>query len=484
MTKINTTLNIILILIFLSSTFPAFALEEQVTDSKNIENTEDKINDIGNILFEHSGNSTVQFYHGLTIAIIALIISLTITGLSASQSRKNTKETQDFITKSRYLQDANNYFNKKDYKNAKTYFDLYLKFQPNDIKKLLNAGAASQQLGEFDDALKYYEKILEIESENTSAFNNIGLCYSFKRDFPKALEFYEKSLMINPNKGNTLNNIGALYFRQLTKTYDVNLRIANFEKAISYFDKIIDNKLFSGKDLIGILLNKANALSQLGETSDSIRICNQVLDRDSSNIDALLIKGTSLIRGKIYRQALICYGLVLKKDPLNDDAILNKGNCHLELEEYQDAIKYYNEFIIKNQNNPLGFINTGNIFLKLKKYPEAITQYEIAEKLDPKNMKLLLNLASSYLSSNDPKSAKKYLLRAFNENPNDIDVISSLGACLIALNNLPSSLYYLHHGFKLNPSYMPLLKNLEVLLGILKVKDMILLTKEIQKLSK
>ncbi len=91
----------------------------------------------------------------------------------------------------RYFQTGMEYFNRKDYQKAITYFEDALKITPEFPSALNGIGAAWSWMGDMDKALKYYEDSYRLDHSNPIIFSN--LVYTLN-DMGKTDEIYQAAL--------------------------------------------------------------------------------------------------------------------------------------------------------------------------------------------------------------------------------------------------------------------------------------------------
>ncbi len=99
----------------------------------------------------------------------------------------------------------------KDYKSAKSAYEMALDINPNYINALDNLGNTYIQLGQLKEAVLLFEKVLGISPRDFYAHLNLGVVYSRLEDYPKAIEFYEKAIKINPRAAQAYFQLGFIY---------------------------------------------------------------------------------------------------------------------------------------------------------------------------------------------------------------------------------------------------------------------------------
>lgn len=138
--------------------------------------------------------------------------------------------------------------------NAKTFFEIAIKVEPNVFKHWFALGNFYQSQREFDLAVDAYHKALAIEPKLASIYNNLGYALQELDKYPEAIASYQKALEIQPdcteanvNLGNILYERGQLpqdkkpEYAQLNHQLGITYQQAeNLNYAITYFQKAID----------------------------------------------------------------------------------------------------------------------------------------------------------------------------------------------------------------------------------------------------
>lgn len=407
-------------------------------------------------------SSTILALYGIIFSVVGLVISIAIASLIYDKSNrdaiKNTNELKTFITnsetkiqdfiddsesevknfikKTRYQQEGSLYFNTKDWKNAIKHYDKYLEFEPNDIRVLNNKGASLSYLEKWNDAIPIFQRIITTESQDkevkAAAYNNIGLCYTELENFPEALKAFETGLNLEPNHPDTLLNMGYHY---LDKSSDP-------KKALSYFDKIIDQNLYDKKELADVFANKSKAYFLLEEYDKSIDAANHALIHDDTHVKALSQKANALFKLHEYGNAILCVDNILKIDPLFDMSLITKANALMELGLLTESIITTNSYLQRHPNDSVAYTNIGMALGKFGYAGLAIIFFEEAVKLDPLDYKSHYNIAGTFMLLRLPQYALQYFKKAYTINSENVGFLLDMGQCYEQLNMYQEAAVY------------------------------------------
>ena len=204
------------------------------------------------------------------------------------------------------LEIAADFYNKKDYQNA---INEYLKIQPATSETMLAVASSYQNLSDNDKAIEYYKEALNLAPANSDIAYYIAALYTEKEDFENAKTYAQKALALNKTNKDA---------KELLDSINSQIGAQNLDKAIALFDS--------------------------ENYTDSLNLLNQVLASDSKNAYALYYRGMIYDTQKKYNEAINDYK---KSISLNPELLIANyliGVDYDMLEKYKDAISYYKAF--------------------------------------------------------------------------------------------------------------------------------------------
>lgn len=204
------------------------------------------------------------------------------------------------------LETAANFFNNKDYQNA---IAEYLKIEPATSDTMLGVASAYQNLGDNDNAILYYKKALDLSPTNSDIAYYIAALYANKDDTENAKLYAQKSIALNKTNKNA---------KELLENINAQINSKELDKAIALFES--------------------------ENYTDSLSILNQVLAADSKNSYALYYRGMIYDTQKKYSEAISDYKKSISLNPDFDIVNYLIGVDYDMLEKYKDAISYYKAF--------------------------------------------------------------------------------------------------------------------------------------------
>jgi len=105
---------------------------------------------------------------------------------------------------------------------AVTYFENWLKRQPNEVEAYFGLGLAQRRMGGLDRALDNFNRALVLSPEDGEILRELGTTHFLKAEFPAAQGYLEKASRISLHDGITQLYLGRVYFEQ--KAYALSLQ--------------------------------------------------------------------------------------------------------------------------------------------------------------------------------------------------------------------------------------------------------------------
>ena len=313
---------------------------------------------------------------------------------------------------------------KKNFYEAKNYYNQILEIEPNHFQSLALLGALFLQIKEFDLAKPLLEKVVQIDPNNLDANNNLGIIFKELGESKKAIKFYEKAIEINPNYIHAKINLGIAH-----------QDLGDFKKAVSSYEKAIEiNPNYAETH------NNLGALFQdLGDFKKAVSSYEKAIEINPNYAETH--NNLAFVQKKIgeYPKAIKSYQKAIEINPNNLDANKNLGEIFKELREYPKAIKFYEKAIEINPNNLDANNNLGEIFKELREYPKAINYFGKVIKLEINDTKAISNLYDIFsvfyfatMTEADHAVIKESLLHLFRKNN-----INHVSICKNAIATLP-----------------------------------------------
>ena len=218
--------------------------------------------------------------------------------------------------------------NERKYRDAINFFEKALAADKSHYDSNFNIAGCYQGLLIFDKAIEYYENCSKINTNKFEPYHQIGICYKQLRKYEDSISYLKKALKISVN---------AKSFYMLGNVYREN---GQFEKAKRSFEKSIDiNKEFTQSKL-----SLANLEIDYENYERAGRMLDEIIQSNESEtvlISAKIMIGNILKSKGDFEKAIKINQDILEKDTNNVDALYNISQCYLFTKEYEKAWTYH-----------------------------------------------------------------------------------------------------------------------------------------------
>ncbi|WP_269625343.1 tetratricopeptide repeat protein [Prochlorococcus marinus] len=290
-------------------------------------------------------------------------------------------------------------------------------FESNKSKEqIINQAINYHQKGNIKEAKKYYQLCLDQGYQDERVFTNYGVIKQQEGDFDKAIDLYQKSIYLSPDNANTYLNLSNLW-----KT------IGKLEKAEESMRKVIDIM----PNYAEANLSLGNILKSLGKLEEAEILMRKAIDIKPNFAEAYFNLGNILKDIDKLDQAEMVMRQAIEIKPNFVEAYLNLGNILQARDQFENALIATKRAIEINPNYAEALSNLGTIYLVLEKYKQAeeSTRKAIEIKPDLIQSHSTLGTLLRYLGKTDEAEAS--LREALRLNPDQPEALNSLSFTLI-----------------------------------------------------
>jgi tetratricopeptide (TPR) repeat protein len=117
-----------------------------------------------------------------------------------------------------YTQIGVGFFKMNNMDSAAVYFNLGLKYNPNNSVALSNLGAYYFNKGRYAEAIEIYKKTISLNPRFIDAMVNMGSCYGASGQYNDAIVWFTKAYELDPNNKKAITFLALTY--QNMKQYD------------------------------------------------------------------------------------------------------------------------------------------------------------------------------------------------------------------------------------------------------------------------
>lgn len=293
--------------------------------------------------------------------------------------KKQLQKTYEKLLKKRgftYLYNKGiDFYNKKKYEKAKTYFKLAVDQPKPQPQAYYNLALCYQYLKEYERAIVTYNSFLALRKDDYDGFYNLALTYFSMENYEKAIEFFEKCTTLKKEEEGV---------KALTLAY---LGAGEVQKAIEFAESFFNSTTEGVKLYL--------AIAKVFENRNS-------LNKDFTYIDI----------------AIQMYIRVINFDPKVFEPYLSISICYAKKGEWENSVEFCKKALEVNPNSYEANNQMGLVYYCFNNIEEAIKYYEIALKLKPKgDYKIYSNLAYAYEKFGNKKKAIKLFNDLVNKFP-------------------------------------------------------------------
>lgn len=173
------------------------------------------------------------------------------------------------------------------------------------------------------------------------------------------------------------------------------LRIPESEK-IKSTDQFLNNDSLVIATRIKILHLKLSLLKKNNHISESIKVCDKILNLRKNDKEALITKSSMLILDGDFESANRICEIAIKLSINSNEIIINQALALQGLQKYELAIKFLDTVINHSPEYQLAYFHKANTLMRMENYDEALKNYDIALKFEPNNRQIIRCKTSIY----------------------------------------------------------------------------------------
>lgn len=159
--------------------------------------------------------------------------------------------------------------------------------------------------------------------------------------------------------------------------------------------------------------------------SQVIEGCNNLLEADQKNINALNNIGYALLQQQNYQEAIEFFTKAIELSPYWDYPYNNRGYCKLQLDDLENAFSDIHSSFEMNPGNSFSWRNMGAYYLRSNELKKALHYFEEAEKIDPKTELIHFYLGHVYSKMNNCVKAKQHIDKSIALNEHNDSTLDS-----------------------------------------------------------
>lgn len=308
-------------------------------------------------------------------------------------------------------EEGNQHYLAKNYREALQRYNEAISLCPGCPAFYGNRAACHMMLGQFVQALEDARTSVQFDPNFVKGYVRVAKCCVALGELHAARQAINTAISIN-KEDSVKFDIERTSLDFLDK-HDSNLRIAfeqrDYRKALYHIDQALKIASASQK----LKLSRAECLAFLGRYKEAQEVANELLRNDSTNIEAIYIRGLCLYYEDNIDKAFSHFQQVLKLAPDHSKAKeafkrarqlktkKDEGNEAFKANRYEEAARLYSEALLVDPENKISnaklYFNRATVGAKLKKYAQSVEDCNRCLSLDDTYIKAYLRRGKSYM---------------------------------------------------------------------------------------
>lgn len=391
---------------------------------------------------------------------------------------------------------ALSYQETKKYNESKNMYDKVFELKPDANFLRLSYADLLRDMKDIDNAIVQYNIYIKSYPQDISAYTKLGIVYKNNKKYDAAISTFNKIL--------AMDSTDMRAEKALAESYHAK---GDYINALKHYDIVLETE-----DNREVLANKALVLHALKKYDEAITLYYDLLAEQSNErlrqnlIEALCIKGETMLSKAEFRNALSFYDKALEIDPDNAKAYFGLAKASENLNFSDRALEYYkkaaelnpenvayktafehykntvevsdksinkqdnesssvdkidtkiNSLLIEDSSSQSAdkakvLISEADTLYKKTLFDEALNKYLEAIKYNQNDDVTLFKIGNLYKMTNDIDKAIDYYKKAININKNYADAYFNLGLSYATLNNYRACRECFNKVITLNPKY-------------------------------
>ncbi|PNI33952.1 DNAJC7 isoform 2, partial [Pan troglodytes] len=239
-----------------------------------------------------------------------------------------------------FKEQGNAYYAKKDYNEAYNYYTKAIDMCPKNASYYGNRAATLMMLGRFREALGDAQQSVRLDDSFVRGHLREGKCHlslgnamAACRSFQRALELDHK----NAQAQQEFKNANAVM--EYEKIAETDFEKRDFRKVVFCMDRALEFAPACHR----FKILKAECLAMLGRYPEAQSVASDILRMDSTNADALYVRGLCLYYEDCIEKAVQFFVQALRMAPDHEKACIACRNAKALKAKKEDGNKAFKE---------------------------------------------------------------------------------------------------------------------------------------------
>jgi DnaJ family protein C protein 7 len=318
----------------------------------------------------------------------------------------------------KHKNEGNANYSKGSYREAIEFYTKAIETCPNVAAYYGNRAAAYMMLHKYKNVIDDSKMAISIDENFVKGYLREGKAHLCLGDYTSALRSFQRVKILEPKNSSVDADIQSCNtVKQVVELADAALPTKDYRKVVFLMDRALQHSTHSFR----FLNLKAECLCLLGRYQESQEIANDIVRSESTNSDAIFIRGMCLYYQDSVDKAFQHFQRVLQFSPDHAKALSfykkakllqskkEAGNQAFKSGKMQEAFDLYTEALGIDPNNKainaILYFNRATASSKLNNLDECIKDCTKAIELDEAYLKALSRRAKCYMEKEDFDSA-------------------------------------------------------------------------------
>ncbi|XP_043530879.1 dnaJ homolog subfamily C member 7 isoform X2 [Chiloscyllium plagiosum] len=301
-----------------------------------------------------------------------------------------------------FKEQGNAFYAKKDYNEAFNYYTKAIDICPKNASYYGNRAATLMMIGKFREALEDSQQAVRLDDAFVRGHLREGKCHLSLGNAMAAGRCFQKVLELESNSPQALTELkNAEAVLEYERIAELGFVKRDFRKVVYYMDRALEFAPACHR----FKILKAECLALLGRYPDAQSVASDILRMDSTNADALYVRGLCLYYEDCIEKAVQFFVQALRMAPDHE-----KARLACRLNKMQQAIEDCTNAIKLDDTYIKAYMRRAQCYMDTEQYEEAVRDYEkIYQTEKTKEHKQLLKNAQLELKKSKRKDYYKIL---------------------------------------------------------------------------
>jgi tetratricopeptide (TPR) repeat protein len=226
--------------------------------------------------------------------------------------------------------------------------------------------------GDVSKALLEVNKKLSSKPKNTTLLDFKASILEEMGRWDEAKQCYDLILKSKPKNQNSMINKSRILVEEEDGFIEGLDVLEEYFKIRKKFDS-------------GALHLKARALFELGKHTQSLKICDEIIEKNPDDVDTIQLQFEIFYYKKNYKKSLQIIEKLIKLDSDDMMAMNEKANVLIKLKKFEDSIKISDRILSYDSTDDIAWVNKGEALFESGNTKQALRCLDNAIEFDSTN---------------------------------------------------------------------------------------------------